>query len=396
MAIATERFKFLDKENNLFTVDFNKLDDNSVHNYVDEVIDSAFTDIKEKEELINNLNNFIGNVSNEITKSIDEVANTVLDEINNTNIPSFVKDVFDLVKNVNLDGVESSLKDLISFGRKLLCDGINIKLPNLGIDIDLFLGLVIDLALKKIDLCRDDFTTEEVRTMNPVNKIEEFINPKGLVVTEDNVFDNFTQVYSSFLKSESPIQLTQPPGINDFLNNVISGNIGVSIKILRNSEISFSMKQDYLSSINNKLSEYASDSIEYKNLLSARGELIKLPLISEERRNKNIQFENLSDKIGTMAKNIKEVSLTSVDIFNMSKLEKDIFNKIKDFKNNSMIDLDLNTRSNNTGSFRDYDFTRLMPEISDEEKEYLLNLNYKDTSHRIHDIHPTTEVFLWA
>jgi len=404
MSIAAQRFKYLDKETNLPTVDFSKLNDNSVYNSVDEIINSAIAEAKEKDELIekvssslSDLQDAIMNATSEVMQTLKDALNAAIDAISNLEMPDIVKDIFDSLKKLDLGGVKDFMKDLLHVGSKFLCNNLDfLKLFMLGyaLNKNIIAGLLTALLLSWLDRYCKGFTQSEMKASGPLSSIEKIISPKGIVMNAANTFNNFTQTYASYLNAKSPIPLLTPVSRNDFTMSARSGNFKNNLLNLRNSEISHSARREYIYDIDQQLTQYPSHSNEYRNLLSARGELIKLPLIHTERRDKNIQYSNLSDKLGSMAKNIQNVDLNSVNTYNLSELERGLFTKVQEFKKNSCTSADVATRTHESGSFSDFDFEKVMPAVTPAEKEHLEKIDYVDTSHRTHDMHPTTEVFL--
>jgi hypothetical protein len=256
-------------------------------------------------------------------------------------------------------------------------------------------GLLTGLMLSWLDRYCKGFTKEEMKKSSPLSSIEKMVNPKGVVMDASNAFGNFTKGYSSFIKSnipKNPVQaLTKP----DFLTKILTGNVESCLNNLRSSEISSTDKRNYMSSITDKLSTTDPNSQEYKNLLQAKGDLVNLPLISGDRRDTAIQYSNLSDKLGTMAKSIKDVDPGEINTYNLSEIDKGLADKISDFKVASVADPDLMTRGTESGAFDDYDFGKVMPNVTSSEEAHLTAADFdSDDDHRIHDMHPTTEVFL--
>lgn len=403
MAIAAQRFKFLDNETNLPTADFSGLTDNAVYNNLSSIIESGIASaqnsngiIDKVNDSISELNNIITSASTEVMNKIKDALNSAMDAISKMELPSIVKDIFNSLKNLDLGGVKDFLKDLLHVGSAFLCNNLDfLKAFMLGyaLNKNIISGLLIALLLSWLDRYCKGFTKEEMKISNPLSNLEKVIPPQIGQITSGNIFKTFTENYSSYLKANTPIEVSTPLSQSAFLTNVLSGDIKSSLDNLRNSEISSTDKKGYLDFMTISLNNYQPSTTEYKNILQASGELKNLPLINIERRNRSINYSNLSDKLGNFVKGIQKTELKDINSFNLSALEKGLFDKIKDFKNLSN-NTDTLTRSNNSGSFKNYDFSKVMPAISPEETTYLNNLQYEDTSHRTHDIHPTSEIFM--
>lgn len=404
MAIAAQRFKFLDKETNLPTIDFTKLSDNAVYSSVNDAVDSAIGEIKEADGLLSkvssslkDLQETLMNASKEVLSTLKEALNSALDAIGNLELPKVVKDIFGSLKELDLGGVKDFVKDLLHVGSVFLCNNLDfLKMFMLGFAINknIISGLLIGLMLSWLDRYCKGFTPEEMLKSGPLSSIEKMVGPKGVLMDTANTFNNFTKGYGSFIKATTPSVPVTALDRSGFLAKVTAGDIKSSLSNLRSAEISSSDKKLYMAGIDAQLGSAEKGSTEYKNLLEARGGLATLPLISAERRDQNIQYSNLSDKLGSMAKNIQAVDLDTINTFSLSEVDKALFDKVKEFKEKSASDPDLLTRSTDSGSFADYDFKAIMPDLDDQQREHLANLKYESTDHRIHDLHPTTEVFL--
>ena len=101
---------------------------------------------------------------------------------------------------------------------------------------------------------------------------------------------------------------------------------------LRNSEISHTQRNQYLTAINNNLSLFGVNSSEYTNLLKAQGRLKTTPLVSITRRNNATQYGNLSDKFGSYIKNLQSTSLNPLSINSLSSIEKTLYDKMVSMK----------------------------------------------------------------
>lgn len=404
MAIAAQRFKFLDQETNLPTIDFTKLTDNAVYSSVTDSVDSAIASIKDSDGMLSqvssslkDLQSTLMNASKDVLSTLKEALNSALDAIGNLEMPDVVKDIFSSLKSLDLGGVKDFVKDLLHVGSTFLCNNLDfLKMFMLGyaLNKNIMSGLLIGLLLTWLDRYCKGFTANEMKQASPLNKMEKMMNPKGVIMNASNSFDKFTQGYASFMKKSAVKQITNAISKSDFLANIRGGGIKDSLANLRDAEISSTDKKDYLSTIESALPSVTPGTAEYNNLLQARGDLINLPLISSDRRDTNFQYSNLSDKLGTMAKNVQSVDLSEINTYGLSDIDKGLFAKIQEFKDKTAKDNDLMTRSNDSGAFSDYDFGSVMPALDTEQTERLAGLDYESTDHRVHDLHPTAEVFL--
>lgn len=406
MAIAAQRFKFLDKETNLPTSEFTKLADNAIYNVIDSVNDTAIALAKEAEDLLSKVSESIGDLKNmlenagkEVLGAVKEALNKAMDMIGKIELPGIIKDAFAKLKELDLTGVKDFVKDLLHVGTAFLCNNLDfLKMFMLGFALNknILAGLLTGLLLSWMDRICKGFTKEEQKKWNPLTALEKVVPPLGIEITTGNVFNTFSKSMASFGKASLPLSTATAMSSDSFLASVTGGDISVSLGNLRQSEISFDTKNDFLSKITSELTKHSPSSTEYKNLLNAKGGLTNLPLVSVERRDKNIQFSNLSDQLGNMAKKIVNVDVANMSVGGMTTVGKGLQAKLVEFKEKVQSSPDALTRSNESGAFDDFDFNSVLPELTDEEKTQLASLKFEDTSHRVHDMHPTTAVFLEA
>lgn len=404
MAISAQRFKYLDKENNIPTLEFNKLSDNYVYNDIDEISDSMLEGLKKSKEIVDQLNTTmfelaetISSASEEVMFEIKKTVDDVIDSISEFELPPIAKDALDFLKKTDLGGLKNFLKEVLEVGKFVLCNNLDfLKLFMLGVSINknILTGLLFSLLFSWLDrLCRE-YSKEEMDSLNPLSSLEKIIPPSGATITVGNVLDKFSKNLSDHLKLKVPIALETPILTTTFLSDVKLGKIESSINNLRNSEISYNIKERYLRSINDDLNNYSPSSTEYKNLLKAKGDLINTPMIHTNRRDKNIKYSNLSDQLGDLAKKVVKINIDAVSINILDETTKNLHNKLVEFKNNVKNSHDLLSRSSESGAYSDFDFDRVLPNLGDKEKNYLLSLENDSTAHRVHDLHPTTGVFI--
>ena len=97
-----------------------------------------------------------------------------------------------------------------------------------------------------------------------------------------------------------------------------------------------------------------------------------------------------------MAKNVAKIDVSNLAGFNIPEVERTLYSKISEFKKNTLGSKDLSTRGLGAGSYRDFDFSSVMPTLSTDEVSYITNNSSTNNPHRVHGLHPTTEVFLEA
>lgn len=401
MAISAQRFNFLDKETNISIKDFTQLNDNAVYNNVDQLVDTALIDTQNNDALLNTLQTNMNDLSgmlenNDITSTLSDALNSAMDSISNMDLPDVVSDIFDSLKKLDFQGVKDFFKELLHIGSSFLCNNLDfLKLFMLGyaLNKNILSGLLIALLLSWLDRYCKGFTQEEMRKSGNRSKMDMMFPPRGVNVNSNNAFNLYSNYYSDYLKANDPLQLATPMDSNSFLTNILSGDITGSISNLRNSEISYSDRNSYLNVLDSNLSSYPVNSPEYRNILSARGQLNNTPLISVNRRSNNIRYENLSDKFGSYIKNLGNTdSISNTNFLNLSTVEKTLYDKMLSLKNTSASSPALQCTPND--SFSDYNFSSILPQLSTEEETHLRNRNVESDSHRLYDLHPTSTIFL--
>lgn len=404
MAIAAQRFKYLDKETNLPTIDLTEMSDNQVYNNASETVQTALAEMQDAEATLTQMNDSLSDLGQALASATEETLATLksaldsaIDAIANLELPDIVKNLFAKLKALDLKGVKDFFKDLLKVGANFLCHNLDfLKMFMLGYALNgnVLGGLIIALLMSWLDKFCKGFTKEETQKANTLGKLEMVSAPTGMPVDASNAFSRFTHAYADYTRASAPITPTAALSSGDFLSNVLSGNITQSLANLRSSEISSVQKSVYLKDLTDAIGLESPGSTKYNHLLSARGQLQNLPLISVERRAQTVKYSSLSDQLGSMAKNLMKVDLGSINKFSLSGMEKSLYNKIEQFKRNATASPDLRSRSLNAGAYRDFDFASVMPALSAEEATYVTSLESENLPHRVHGLHPTTEVFL--
>lgn len=401
MAISAQRFNFLDKETNIGIKDFTQLVDNSVYTGFTDLSSTALEEIQNSgimdalQDSLDNLANMVQNdsIANTVKDAMDEAMNT----ISNMELPNTVRNIFDSLKKLDPKGLKDFLGDILKIGAHFLCNNLDfLKLFMLGFTLNknILSGLLIACILSWLDRFCKGFSAEETAKANPLNKLGQIIPNPGTIVTNSSAFEQFTNYYSDFLKASAPLNLPTVMPQTDAISNILNGNISLVIDNARASEMSFAQRNSIIDKLQSQLSSYSPMSSEYKNILQAIGDLKNIPLISIERRNINLRYENLSDKFGSYMKNLSKIDLQPVNLINLNDIQKELYSKMEQLKISAAADPILQATPND--SFSDFNIGRMLPNISLEEKNALMANTKISDSHRTLDLHPTTAIFLEA
>lgn len=407
MSIAAMRYRYLDDETNVSVKDFTGLNDNSIYNAEDtsstSTIEANSTNdsaLSMMSDSVSELSNMVGSASASTMTTLKSALDSALNTISKLKLPDVVSNIIDSLKSMDLGGVKDFLKDLFHIGSAFLCNNLDfLKLAMLGyaINKNVLAGLMLGLLGSWLDRYCKGFTQSEMANSSKKETIEKMFPFAGKQITPNNAFNTFSKTYSDYLKSQAVGTPTTALSRPDFLSGVLSGNVTGSVNNLKDSEVSYVDKLSYESDLDTQLMSCTPDSTEYMNILSAKGEMSKLPLVSDERRDRNLRYSNITDQLGAMAKNMQNVDLSSVDnAFGLSTLQKGLYDKINLFKANSANSSEINTRDTMSGSFDNYDFSQVLPTTSPEEVTYMNDTSEdeEDSAHRYNDIHPSSEIFL--
>lgn len=234
-------------------------------------------------------------------------------------------------------------------------------------------------------------------TVNKDGSIDELtIHPDGTtfkrtIIKND---DGTISVYITDIDGSTTeiLNVTPNPTLRSRVNEQLKNTIDEFRNTIENSPISESDKKEMLSYIDNQLSMLNPCSAEYSALLEMRAIVSNASPFSKLDTDNKAKFLHLNDKLGTFSKNLVGVELTPG--FSNSEIEVSLYSKLLAYQVSISKDTDIMTRSNDSGSFDDVDFSTKLPELSEEEKSYLLN-NYNSLdSHRLYSLSPTTTIFL--
>lgn len=401
MAISAMRFNFLDKETNVGVKDFTDLVDNSVYTgftdlsstAIEEIQDNGMMDVMQQN--LDDLSEMVydDNTADIINKALEESMN----DISKMELPDTVKKIFDSIKKLDFKGVKDFLGDLLKVGSRFLCNNLDfLKLFMLGyaLNHNILSGLLTALLLTWLDRYCKGFSAEETAAANPLGKLGQVIPNAGTKVTSNSAFGQFSNYYSDFLKSTAPLGLTSVMPQGDAISNILGGNISSVVGNARSSEMSFADRNSLVGSLQTQLANFSPNSMEYKNILQATGDLKNIPLVSTTRRDNNLRYENLGDKFGSYIKNLGNTNIQPANLMSLSDVEKGLYAKMSDLKKVSASNSALQCTPND--SFSDFDFGSVLPAVNDSELGLLLAKNDISDSHRTLDLHPTTAVFLEA
>lgn len=478
MAISAQRFKFLDKETNVGTIDFTKLTDNSVYTAAVDVAESAIEAFKEGEsvlaalsESVDNLLETVNKATDAIMKKIQDALNGAIDKILNMKTPGFISKILDSLKALDLPGVKSFFKDLLKVGSAFLCNNLDfLKSFMLGYSLteNILSGILIGLLLSWLDRYCKGFSKQEMLAATNKGRLGMLFSNDGVSLSPNTVLGKFSNMYADLMRYHRPKEalisrlsqneflskallgekddiknnfslakisstdkhayidaidaelinhdtasteyaslidvktelesfvVTGIPDQTDFNRIISTGNTDTLLTTLRTFEISSTEKKKYLSYIDENLSLYTPGTTEYNKYLSLRGDLINLPLISQERMDKANAYSSLNDTIGSIAINLGKVDLNQINRHTLTDAEKVMLAKLHVFKENTEDSIEIKTRDHEAGSFAGFDINTLIPAITEEDKIYLNTLPGLEESHRYNNLHPTTEVFTEA
>lgn len=403
MAIAAQRFKFLDKETSVPTKDLLTVTDNQVYNNATKSLDSAIAGIKDSNGMLSKMNKSIDELhasllseAGSIGDDLKSALNDAIDNLSGLEMPDIVKDIFASLKEMDLDGVKDFFKDMLHVGSTFLCNNLDfLKMFMLGYALskNVLAGLVTALLLSWLDRYCKGFSAQEMAKTSGLGKLEKMFPPKGSTITPISAFQSFTNTYSDYLKASEAIQTPAAPTSAQFLADASAGNAKALVASLRQSEVSSDYKKGLQADLDAALLATPVSDPAYNNLLQARGELANMPLISAERRDQAITYARLSDQLGSLSKNLTSVDLSEVNRYDYDALQNGLHDKIVSYQTSVKNNPDLMSRNLRSGSFSDVDFSTVLPTLTPEETSYIAGLNHVSTAHRVHDIHPTTEVF---
>lgn len=404
MAVAAKRYEILDRETNVATKEFTQLSDNQVYSSAPMATITSIETVYKNEDIVSKvndsiqeLNNAIEDVTSDAFKLVQDSLDSVMESIENMVLPDIVRDAFDALKKLDIFGIRDFLKDLLHVGASFLCNNLDfLKLFMLGFALNrnIIAGLLTALLLSWLDRFCKGFSQEDVNASSPIERLEKVINPRGLVADVTNSFKQFTSMYVDYIESKIEIIKDIPQSIENFTKNALLGDIESSLRNLRTSEVSSDYRQELIRDIEFRLTQHPEGSMEHKNLLHARGELKTIPLIHPERREQSLRYEYLNDRLGSFSTSLVNVDLSSINLFGLSPVELSLHDSLRQYQSNVARDSDLRSRSNNSGSFNDYNFEKVLPPLTPEQNGWVITHWSDYKPHRVHDMHPTTTAMI--
>lgn len=399
MAISAQRFNYLDRETNIGVKDFTKLIDNSIYSGFDELQSTAIETLQSN-ELINKVQNSLSDLSdmltdNAVADSLKEAMDSAMAAISNMELPDTVKNIFESLKKLDLQGVKDFLSDALKVGSRFLCNNLDfLKLFMLGYSLNknILSGLLIALLLSWLDRFCKGFTPEETAKADLLGKLGQVIPNPGTIVTADSAFSQFTNFYSDYLKSTADLVLVDQISQQDAVSGILNGDIASVVNNARSSEMSHADRNSLIGLLQSNLTSYSPQSQEYKNILKATGDLKNIPLVTIERRDNNLRYENLSDKFGSYIKNLTKVDLNNSSNMVLTDMQKELYTKMESLKHTAANNQSIQSTPND--GFSSFNFEDIIPSVTDSEKTALLANTENTNSHRVLDLHPTSSVFL--
>lgn len=405
MALAAVRHKFLDGETNIGTSDLRNLVDNAVYTAAVDVeklmikasdqLDSALTALNGKlRDVKDMVTDMSKNIASKISATMDKVVNSLLA----IELPPFVTKALDKLKGLNLGGVKSFLKDVLSIGSSFLCSNLDLlKNFMLGYSIgrNILSGLLLGLTLSWADKFCKGFSGDESAGASNKGLLGQLIDGTPLKVTKDNVVNSFMGTVTSVAKGAAGLILPAALPVDTLITKVRNGESVAGIMTdLSKSELGYDDKKTYIQSLGNSLAGLAPTSQEYKDILQLRGDISNLPIVSYERQELVNVTSNAKDTLGSLALSLKEFNPASINLNLVSSDKRSIVEKLKTFQTNVSNDFDLKTRDHSEGSFSSYDFSRTLPPFTADELEIMSKASVPEETFRYNGLHPTTMVFI--
>lgn len=402
MAIAAQRFKFLDKETNLPVKDFTSLADNQIYNQLDQLVEKTLKDLKLDSSEIASLQGALSDIMNAISSGLNnlddmlqEAVDSLLSAIGNLELPDFAKNALSMLGDLDLDGLKGFLKNAFSLGASFYCNNRNFLknfLLGFSLNRNILSGLLLGLLLSSLDDFCLRYSKRELKSQSPLRRLETVLKPKGIAVSNDNYLNNFMNLFSDYQKFKAPLNLPVAPTLTDFRSSLFTSDPKLLLTTIREAEVDSATKDSYLQVIEEELNNYSPGSSEYNKLLSLRGNLIKLPTISTQRKEKNNEFEYLSANFGSFLNNLSKATITSAT-FISDTVQKSITDKLLNLKDSLASNQNLVNREHNHDSYLDFNFDSVLPQFNEDELNYINSKAKSSNSHKVHNLSPTTMAF---
>ncbi len=408
MAIASEamRFKLLDKETNLPTLDFKKLTDNAAYNTTQSSISTvadglkqATTLLKTSSNSLTDLNRLILNANNSLMATLKSTLNSVISFLESIKLPPIISSIFASLKALDLPGVKGFLGTLMKVGRAWLCGNLDsLKLFSSGftLNLNVLAGVLCRLLVNWVNRFCKGPGKLEFKLKTNLKKIQDMFPPGKITVTTESVVKEFVNYYSDYLHAKEAVNAPIPPALPhaDFIAAVKAGNINTAITNLRSAEITSAIKKEYLASIDTAIATATKGSKEMNLLLQARGTLSKLPLISVARRDANTRYSDMADQVSNFVRSSTSLDSSKISTFGLNPVEQGLVDKVKTMQTTAKANADLMSRDNRVGNAAKFDLGTVLPTLTDTEKNYVMTNGGTDAAHKSLGIHPTSMLFV--
>ena len=323
MAIAAQRFKFLDKETNVATTDFLNLTDNAVYTGVIDTADSAIASLKEGDSLLSKLGESIEDLLETVSKAttavmrkIKDALNAAIDKLLNTKIPGFVTKILDSLKALDLAGVKAFFKDLLKVGSVFLCNNLDfLKSFMLGYSLteNILSGLIIGLLLSWLDRYCKGFTKEEVAAATNKGKLGMLFSYDGITLSPGTVLGKFSNMFADLSRyNATKEQLTERLSRNDFIAKALSGDKDSITTNFTTSKISSEEKKEYIAVLEEELTKYEPTTEEYLTLTEVKTDVENLKVTGVPDKDDFIS-QVLSGNGDKMLLNLRILEISSAD-----------------------------------------------------------------------------------
>lgn len=405
MALAAVRHKFLDGETNIGTSDLRNLTDNAVYTAAVDVkavmvrasdkLDSALValngKLKDVKDIVSNMSK---NIADKVSSMMDKVVNSLL----SIELPPFVTKALDKLKGLNLGGVKSFFKDVLSIGSSFLCSNLDLlKNFMLGYSIsrNILSGLLLGLTLSWMDKFCKGFSGDETAGATNKGALGQLLGGNDFKLTKDNVIGSFMGTVTSVAKGAVNTILPAALPVDALISKVRNGeSLGGIVTDLAKSELSYADKNNYMQSLADSLDEFSPTSKEYGNILQLRGDIKNLPIVSYARQELVNATSHAKDALGSMALSLKDFDTSTINLNALSSDRRSIVDKLNTFKSNVSNDFDLITRDRSEGGFSSYDFSKTLPTFTPDELETMSKVSVPEETFRYNGLHPTTMVFI--
>lgn len=405
MAIAAQRFRFLDQETNVPIVDFNKISDNFAYNIPEETLTELQQVTNEDaKEVLNKLQANLQSVTeqlNEFPAKLNEEINNALSSIRNLDLPATIRDALNSLTDLDLDGLKGFIKNALNLGKAVLCGNLGfLKLFLLGFSLNknILSGLLIALLLSWLDRICSSQVTPQSRQKSTRRELTHTLFPYKQNIHNDNAFRLMQTYHADHIRKSRALPPPRPFDTINFLSSIVNVNtrqVRLSVQDLIKDELPPITRENIRREISSSLRTTTRGSQQHSNLLIARRELNRLPPVSPERIRNERRYRHLPEKLGHTLVNLPNVELRINTPIGSAPnpIQISLYNKYQNLRD-SLQTREFRPVPGEFGTFRHHNFTQTLPALTPEEEQYLLNEKLNSDSHRWRDLHPTSEVFI--